>query len=871
MVHRLLLLAAIAAAIASSASAAPPQVVVTDSAYIITVTPGATIAYFHAWRYGGGYDAALVEDENRDGAIVLVHDFQSRSILVVDFATGEFAAGGLTLNEGFSEQTLLPGSSGEYTEIVARPDRAGAFWVRPGVGAWLPLSGMVHDGDGVNPNGLSIATLGMFSSAAGSPKSNPFTPRRGDLLFVVDTNTAYGGRIDPLLDAPKTPGVIETAGLHGATEWELDRSLVLPLIRTGGSAGSVTVRCCTQSGGTAVAGLDYVPIDTLVTFAPGELVKRISTTTINDDVWSGDRTVTLQLHTPAGGAILGPRTETTFTITDDERRPELALTAPATVNETDGPVAVPVTLTVTGARRLPLHVTSKLVRNNAVIAQAETIFEPADTTREIVLMLPGNDTPENDYEVRAFVHLRETDQGAFAPLVVVDDDLPTLVVENLTVREGGTANLVARINPVVNKPFRFSWRTVDGTAKAGSDYEIRTADSSAVFYVVTNRDEEVEGDEFFYVDLFDVTGAIPAHTRITVTIADDDGLAMPVLSQLQALEGTGDQPTVVMVRATIPAPLPFPISYNITSSDGTALAVRNYFIPSTKVGFNPGVTTAEFRVHLVADDQEEADETFTIGLAGTPVEATFTILNDDVDDHLPSVIVEDVSVTERTGTTVEARLRVILTAAATVPISVKYRTVAGTATAGRDYTEAEGTITFNSGEFMKEAVIDIAGDSDAEPDEQLEVMLFAPAGMKIARGTGTVTIVDDDRQFAPLTVSMGDVSVTEKDSRQTVTMTVTLSREPRDGVLVRFATREGTAVDRFDFYSTSGTAGFIAERMTTTISLEIAGDGTFEAPETFTVEITAVEGPATIAKGVGTVTILDDDKPRTSKGRSVRH
>ena len=872
MLNRLLLLAAVAAAVAASVSAAPPQVVVTDSAYIITVMPGATIAFFHGWRFGGGYDAALVEDENRDGSIVLVHDFQSRSIIVVDFATGEFAAGGLTLTAGFTEQTLLPGTSGAYTEIVARPERAGAFWVRPGVGAWLPLNGMVHEGDGVSPNGLSISTLGIFSSAAGSPQSNPFTARHGDLLFVVGTDTAYGGRVDPLLDAPKKPGIIETGGIHGAGESELDRKLVLPLIRTGGSAGTVTVRCCNQSGGDAVAGLDYAPIDTVVTFAPGELVKSVSTRTLNDEVWTGDRTTVLQLHSPGGGVTLGPRIETTFRIIDDERRPEIALTAPAMVNETDGPVPVPLTVTVTGARRRPLRVVSTLSRDNAVIAQSETIFDPAETTREIVLMLPGNNTPEDDYQVHVSAALRETGGGAGAILKVVDDDPSTLVFDNALVRESELVRITPRLEPRVQKPVRFSWKTVDGSAKAGSDYVAGQGDSSTPMVIQTSRDEEVEGDEQFYVDIFDITGATPSQTRITVTIGDDDGLPLPVFSQLQAKEGSDYGQTVAMVRVTLPTPLPFPIGYQVTSSDGTAVVVRDYFVPSfAGVAFAAGQTTAEFPVYLVADDVEEPDETFILALTGTAVKATFTILNDDVNDHLPLVVIDDLKVTELTGTSLQARLRVALTAAATAPISVKYKTVAGTATPGRDYTEVEGTITFNTGEFLKEAVIDIAGDPDVEPDEQLQVTLFAPTGMKISRGTATLTIVDDDRQSGPLTVSMRDVTVTEKNWRQTVNMTIALSREPRESVVVHYTTRDGTAVNRLDFQSTSGAVGFLGDRTTTTISLEIEGDLRFEAPETFTVEITAVEGAATIARRAGTVTILDDDKPRTSKDRSVRH
>jgi hypothetical protein len=74
---------------------------------------------------------------------------------------------------------------------------------------------------------------------------------------------------------------------------------------------------------------------------------------------------------------------------------------------------------------------------------------------------------------------------------------------------------------------RFNYRTVDGSAKAGSDYEavegtLEIAEGAKVAYtepVQVFSDEEFEGDEDFYVVVSDVVGANPVSTTQRVTIA----------------------------------------------------------------------------------------------------------------------------------------------------------------------------------------------------------------------------------------------------------------------------------------------------------------------------------------------------------------
>ena len=95
-------------------------------------------------------------------------------------------------------------------------------------------------------------------------------------------------------------------------------------------------------------------------------------------------------------------------------------------------------------------------------------------------------------------------------------------------------------------------------------------------------------------------------------------------------------------------------------------------------------------------------------------------------------------------------------------MTVEYRTVAGTAEEGVDYTAATGTLTFLAG--SRREVIEVATIEDelAESDEGFTVELSSPSGAVLGDGAGVGTIVDDE---AAPEVSIGDARVDEGGRR----------------------------------------------------------------------------------------------------------
>ncbi len=106
------------------------------------------------------------------------------------------------------------------------------------------------------------------------------------------------------------------------------------------------------------------------------------------------------------------------------------------------------------------------------------------------------------------------------------------------------------------------------------------------------------------------------------------------------------------------------------------------------------------------------------------------------------------------------RLRVILSQPADRTITVNYHTEDNTATAPSDYVAKSGTLTFQPGDKFKNVIIQIKGDTRAEPDETFTVVLSNPsAGVALTRDRGTGTILNDDASSNRAAVSSNATTI----------------------------------------------------------------------------------------------------------------
>jgi hypothetical protein len=109
-----------------------------------------------------------------------------------------------------------------------------------------------------------------------------------------------------------------------------------------------------------------------------------------------------------------------------------------------------------------------------------------------------------------------------------------------------------------------------------------------------------------------------------------------------------------------------------------------------------------------------------------------------------ALTVNDAQVNEGASGTTNAAFTVNLSAASAQPVTVRYSTGGGTATAGSDYQATSGLLTFAPGETSKVVNVPVYGDTIDELAETFFLDLSSASNATIADNRGAGTILDDD-------------------------------------------------------------------------------------------------------------------------------
>ena len=225
----------------------------------------------------------------------------------------------------------------------------------------------------------------------------------------------------------------------------------------------------------------------------------------------------------------------------------------------------------------------------------------------------------------------------------------------------------------------------------------------------------------------------------------------------------------------------------------------------------------------------------------------------------PEIRVSSGAVPEGNSGQAQVQVAVSLTAPAPVATTVGWQTIDGSATsASGDYVAGSGTITFAAGSTTAVITVFVKGDTTIESDETFGIQLTSAPGFNIAKGTGTITITNDD--LPPLTVSIGNATATEGNSgTATVNVPVTLSRASTTTVTVVVTTVAGTAKAGTDFTQKTQTLSFAPGVTSLNFQVAIVGDTVKESTETFTAVALEPDRRRDDRDGHRTVTIVDND------------
>ena len=243
--------------------------------------------------------------------------------------------------------------------------------------------------------------------------------------------------------------------------------------------------------------------------------------------------------------------------------------------------------------------------------------------------------------------------------------------------------------------------------------------------------------------------------------------------------------------------------------------------------------------------------------------------------------VGDVRVNEGEFDSALAKIPITLSAPLATDVYVMVQTVDGAkggAEAGQDYKPRNVRKKLRAGLTSATVSVPILSDSKPEALEQVQVRLTADgvAPVAIVKGTGNVTIVDDDGSGGggpvPATsVSASAASVVEGDARKRgVPVTFRLSKPQTSDVTVTWKAVDGSATSESDFKAMAKTTVIKAGRVHKTVSLPMYDDDIVENDEQMRVVITNIGGGSDMSISPdplsGMVFMIDDDADSDDDG-----
>ena len=463
--------------------------------------------------------------------------------------------------------------------------------------------------------------------------------------------------------------------------------------------------------------------------------------------------------------------------------------------------------------------------------------------------------------------------GANATLTIVDDEGPGQIdftTSAYTVLEsGGLATIMLTRTGASNLTETVDYVAGGGTATVGADYTptngtvtFGPGEMTKSFQVAITDNSSAESAETVNLTLSNpqnlTAGGPPtigANNPATLTINDDDVATFSFQSTLFSVGESAGTATITVKRggATNVA-----ASVNFSTSDGSATAGSDYTATSGTLEFAAGEVTKTFPVTILSDTDDEPNETVDLSLS-TGETAELSIVDDDTPTESVQFSDTTYTVNEADGT---ATITVTLSDALGVQTTVHYATGAGgdSATAGSDYNNTSGTLTFAAGETSKTFEVPILnpGTPDPEDDESLTLTLSAP-GTSLVLGdpsSATLTIADDD---PPGLLDFKSLSFSVTETGGVATITVQRLSGRGGPVAVDYATSDGSATAGADYTATSGTLHWASgDSADKTFTVPVTWDGRGEGPETINLSLSNGDGADLGPNTAAVIHVADD-------------
>ena len=202
-----------------------------------------------------------------------------------------------------------------------------------------------------------------------------------------------------------------------------------------------------------------------------------------------------------------------------------------------------------------------------------------------------------------------------------------------SITEGDSGSAVVAVTVSLSaasaQPVSVTFATADGTATSGSDYtgisgtlNFSPGQTTRQINLSVIGDTVEETNEAVLVNLSNAVGATIQDAQGVVTIADNDGTAMPAITIADTSVPEGNSgTTTAAVTVSMSTTSSQTVTVTYSTADGTATAGQDYTSASNTVTFAPGQTSRVINIAVVGDTDVESNETVLVNLAN-PANAT---------------------------------------------------------------------------------------------------------------------------------------------------------------------------------------------------------------------------------------------------------
>ena len=617
------------------------------------------------------------------------------------------------------------------------------------------------------------------------------------------------------------------------------------------------------------------------TAATWNTAQTVTVTAASDNDAASDTAVTLT-HTANGGGYVD--VQETVTVTIVEKDASVLSVGDAEAAEDGGNVVFTVSISAAAGEEVTVdYATSNgtATAGQDYTSTTGTLTFAASSVASQTISVPVADDAVDEEEEETFTLTLSNVQGASlsgggstlaATGTITDDDDPAVTASfkqaNYSVVEGSTVEVTVTLSADPEREVTVNLTKTDQGGVTGSDYSgvpgsvvFQIGDTEKSFTFRATADDIDDDGESVRLGFGTMPDGVTAGTTATVTITDDDTAGVTVSESALSIDEGGSDTYTVKLDSEPTAD----VTVAIAGHSGTDISLSGGTLTDDTLTFTAdNWDTAQTVTVTAASDNDAASDaavTLTHTVSGTGEYAgvtagsvTVTIVEKDA-----SVLsVGNAEAAEDGGNVV---FTVSISAAAGGEVTVDYATSNGTATAGQDYTETTGTLTFAANSVASKTIsVPVTDDTvDEDEEETFTLTLSNVQGASLSGGASTLavtgTITDDDDPAVTASFKQSTYSVSEGS---TVEVTVTLSADPEREVTVLLTHDPQGDTGSGDYSGVPGSVVFQGGDTEKSFTFTATADDIDDDGESVALGFGTMPDDVT-AGTTATVTITDDD------------